>query len=233
MHLDNIHFTQSEINALSLKIEQLKTTGGIGKYLKLSHLEKQFKKLDDKQFYNVDEYLVATDLSYKAIVDHNIELLKTDKLHFSVYTSSIAFLGSYTKEIIGSVFPNGFSYSYSTKSNIAFFPFDSLRFPTRMSGRIDHWGRFKLKTTDTSYALFKTLPKKLSGSVDAAGSINIDNIQNISEFGSNGNAIIGKLIANHFEYDESKNEQFQNNKALLSKKIYAFWESIKSPNNVI
>lgn len=222
---NSIEKREKLIQALNSKIGNLKKTEGISKWLNLGRYEKELKRLNNLQFYQIDDLLHSTDESYKQIVDKNYELLKTEKLQFTIYANGYSHFGNYTKQVNGSIYPNGYSYSYSAKSNFAFLPFDSIKYPKELTGKIDYWGRLRIKTTKVGYGFFKTLPEKLYGYVGSNGFLKIDNIKYDWEFFTKNT--MGKLIANHFEYDEIKNEGFQNNKALLSDKIHEYWNELK------
>lgn len=225
-----IRETEQQIRELSERIKFLNESGGLQRMLNIGRLRNKKDELSKRQFYQIDGHLASEDREYQKIIEHNYDLLKTPKIHFTVYTNGFSFLGSYTRRIEGVINPNGYSYSYSARTNFAFLPFDSLRYPTEMKGKVDYWGKLSLKTTRTSYALFKSLPKRFMGYVDTNGYVRIENIENGWETASNGGMTIGKLIANHFEYDQYKNGQFQDNKAILSEKIHQFWDGIKAEN---
>jgi hypothetical protein len=222
--------TESQIYELAERVKFLNAAGGLQKIINIGRVQNKINELNKQQFYNIDSHLADNSNEHKQLIERNYELLKTPKIRFTVYSNSFSFLGSYTKNVDGHINPNGYSYSHSVRTNFSFLPFDSMRFPTEMKGHVDYWGKLTLKTSKTSYALFKSLPKHFEGYVDTNGYIQIDNVRNDWEVLSNGGTTIGQLIANHFEYDEGKNQQFQSNISELSENIHKFWEQIKADN---
>lgn len=223
---EEIEACQKIIEDTSGRIKQLEKAGGLKKLFGLGRNVKKLKKLEDLQFYKIDAFLKSSDSKYNGIVRQNYELLETPKIHFTVYSTGRSFTGNRSKQIDGDIYPNGYSYSYSSKSSIAILPFDSMSFPSKMSGHIDYWGRLRLKTTKVDYSLMKSLPSKLQGYVGENGFIEIETTDTSWEVTEG--TTMGKLIANHFEYDEQKNFDFQSNRDALRDSVYEFWNEIKN-----
>ena len=218
---------QYEIHELTRRKSSLTQKSGFNKRLSLSELNRRLERLEDFQFDSIDAYLKTDDASYRQLIAENHELLKSPRIHFTVYSSDFMLFSTYTKKEEGSIYPNGYSYSHASKSKLPFL-FDSYRFPKSMAGNVDYWGRLKLETTSTGFSFTgQSLPRKFLGRVEADGKIFIDNIENEYEGDSNGKLRMGKLIANHFEYDEDRNIAFQNNRQALTSKIHAFWDGLK------
>ncbi len=217
---------QKEIKNLENKINVLNEKGGVSKLFNLGRLEGKLEKLNEIQFQNIDNFLSNEHQKYQELINRNFALLKNQKIQFTVYSTGLALFGSHAKQLKGSIYPNGFSYSYSTKTNISFLPFDSMRYPSKLRGKVDYWGRLELKTVETGYAFLRRLPKKFIGSVDANGNIEIDNVENEFEW-FDGKWTIGKLLAGHFNHDESKNEEFQHNKEQLLNIAHGYWDELK------
>lgn len=224
--LEEIKSSEELITDTHNRINYLETNGGLEKLFKLGRTQKRLKKLEDLQFFRIDHFLKSSNSTYQEFIDRNYELLETPKIHFTVYSTGMSFLGNRSKQVDGDIYPNGYSYSYSSKSNIAILPFDSMSFPSKMVGNVDYWGRLTLKVTRTNYSFMKSLPKRFEGFVERDGYVEIDNVENNWEVTQG--TTMGKLIANHFEYDEQKNEIFQSNRDVLRCIINDFWEEIKN-----
>ncbi len=222
--------TQAEINSIQQQLVNIEQTGGLSSWFKEPRLRKRLKKLDNQQFYQVDDYLISTSAEYKKVVSEIRELLESEHIQFTVYTKDFSFIGSHTTKLEGVIYPNGYSYSEGVRHNINWLPFDSFAFPSRMNGNIDHWGLIKLRKTRTDHAFFRRIPRRLTGTISKAGEVQLEVTANDMDDPFDGRLTMGKPIANHFNYDEQKNYEFQNRKNFLIEAIEEFKVKIKADN---
>lgn len=226
-HTENIVQTEKKIHDLNIRISNLKDKSIILKFLFLKRLERKCTRLEAVQFNAVDKFLAISNPAYQKIIEENYALLTTSNIEFIVYQHDYLLYGTYTSKVEGQIHSNGCSYSHATGSNFEIIPFDSLKYTAEMKGTVDYWGNLKLKTTKTKMAIFKTLPKKFKGKIDAQGLIHIKNIENEWDIVSGGKFAMGKLIANHFDYDEIKKQTFFDNKLQLKDMISEYRKNLQ------
>ncbi|MEQ9218277.1 MAG: hypothetical protein RLO17_09560 [Cyclobacteriaceae bacterium] len=214
--------TQAEINAIQQQLKHIERTGGFAGWFKEPRLRKKLRNLESQQFYQIDDYLNSSSEEYKKVVMEIHELLEIEQIIFTVYTKGFSFIGSHTTRIEGVIHPNGYSYSEAVGQNINWFPFDSFLFPSQMSGNIDHWGRIKLRKTKSDHALFRRVPRKLTGTISKKGEVQLEVTEHDMDDPFDGRLTMGKLIANHFNYSEQKNNEFQIRKNYLIEAIDQF-----------
>lgn len=219
--------TEKKIRELNRRISILKEKNALIKFLFLKRLERQVLQLEAKQFNNIDKYLVLSSPAYQMIVNENLALLQKQDIEFIVYQYDYLLYGTYTSKMEGQIHANGCSYSNAVGSNFEILPFDSLKYSSELKGQMDHWGKVNLKTTKTKMALFKSLPKKFKGHIDAQGQIHLTNIENEWDIVSGGKFAISKLIASHFIDDEIKKEKFFDNKQRLKELIFEYRERLQ------
>ncbi len=214
-----------EIAQLTEEIKILENKGGLSKFFRHKGLIKKLNLAESFQYDLIDDYLSENNTEYKQLISANYDLLETPNIHFTVYSESHSLFGNRTKEIRGDIQSNGYSYCYSTKTNINAGYFDSMSFPSEFEGSVDHWGSVHLKSTELEYGMFKSFPVKYQGYTDKDGFIKIKVIETRVEWDKK--TTIGKLIANHFEYDENKNIAFQENLDRFRMMIAEFKENIQ------
>lgn len=224
--LSTITDLEKKIQSISERIDILFCGNWIQKYLLLKILKHKLEKLQQKQFYSVDEYLINTDKTYLNIAQESLKILEEDEIEFIVYEEQYSVIGNYTEKVEGTIHSNGCSYSYSKERNFPSLPFDSWRYTAEMTGNIDYWGRVYLKTSKTKYAMFKNVPNRFKGYVSTEGEIKLLNIKNDYDFISSGRATMGKLIAKHFAGDENKKAEFFANKEILAKMILEYRKTL-------
>ena len=198
---------------------------------KVSSDWKTKKARKKRLFYQVDDYLTISSDEYKKVINEIHELLENEHIQFTVYTKDFSLIGSHATKLEGVIQPNGYSYSEAVGQNINWLPFDSFAFPSVLSGQINHWGQLTLRKTKTDYAFLRRVPKKFSGSISKSGVIHIEVTKNDMDDPTDGRLTMGKLIANHFSYDEQQNYEYQIRKNFLIEAIEEFSASIKADNH--
>lgn len=209
------------IQSISERIDKLSNWNWFVKFLFLKLFKCKLEKLQQKQFYSVDEYLIKTDLNYLNLANQNLQLLEEDEIEFIVYEEHYSITGNYIEKLEGTIHFNGCSYSYQNETRIPIIP-DRWKYTAEMTGNIDYLGRINLKTSKIKHAFYENVPNRFIGSITSGGKIKIVNIKNEYDFVSGGNVKMGKLIAKHFSGNEIKKEEFFANKELLAKMILEF-----------
>lgn len=222
--LEAIKQTGQKLSQVKEEILLLDKKGWFSKLFRHKGLLKKLKRYEHSLNDQIDEYLRENNAEYRDIIFANYDLLKTSNIHFTVYSEDVSFTGNRSEAIEGDIHPNGYSYCQSTETNFSGGGISNYSYPNRFEGYVDFWGCIKLKSTDIKYGFFNTFPVKYEGQIDENGFIRIEVTETRTEW--NKSTTIGKLIANHFEYDEDKNIAFQDNLNKLRLMIANFKESL-------
>lgn len=230
MNLSLIISNEQKIDTQSKRILKLLKHGGLKKFFFYGIRLSKLRKLERLQFSIIDEYLRETDNEYKSIIQRNYELLKTTKIIFLVYEEEINFFGGATRNIEGDIHHNGYSYCKARRTKYGFFDLTKNYYIEEMQGKIDHWGYLYLETSRTKFAFFKKVPKKYVGEISSNGLIQLRNIENEMNYMLPHSAI-GKLIANHFGDEETKNQEFKTNIIRLKERLEKFRTDLNKKTN--
>ena len=143
----NLSRTKEEILLLDQK-------GWFAKLFRHKRMLNKLKRCEYSLNDQIDEYLRENNAEYREIIFANFDLLETSNIHFTVYSEDVSYKGTRSEAIEGDIHPNGYSYCYSTKTNISGGYYSGLSYPSRFEGYVDYWGCIKLKRTDLKYGLF-------------------------------------------------------------------------------
>ncbi len=193
-----------------------------------SGIEAQLEKGRKKRFRLIEIHLQQTNDAYLQLVRANLQLLSSDKAHFKVTTNTYGFISSYATRFSGNLLDNGYAYCQSVEGNNPLLPMADFSFPSRLTGRIDHWGAIQLSATATDLAFIKTLPKAYEGRIGSNGQIDLRVKETETDMLAGGHMMIDKLMANIFGADGQKAAQFTANKAKMRLMIHDFEESALS-----
>ena len=225
--LETLIQLKTQIQSLNDKLVFLEENGGLAKLLHFSRIQKKISRLELQLFNKIDAFLQCHDPEYLKLVQSNLALLQVQNIDFVVYSLNNLVFSSHTKQINGEIHKNGFGYLESTKTNLSLFQ-NSWDYPSELNGNVNHWGEINLNTVNTGSSQFKNTPNTYQGSIDDQGRIKLKIIQLDTEYFNQVKSCIGKLIANHFNNDNQKLEQFLNNKQELKTRLEKFRIQLKT-----
>ena len=199
--------SQHTYNLLMNQLSFHKKKWSLFRFFKIKSLNNKIEAIQSVRKKLIDEYLSIENSEYTELVQRNYSLLKIDELRYNVSHIRTTFFGNYSKSFEGKIFPNGHSYCDSYRTGLALFPFDGFLHPSKIKGKVNHWGDVDLQTVESDYGI-RNMPKNFVGKVGDHGNIVLE-VRDLKF--AQRQWVIGTMIGNHFGYDETKNISFQNN----------------------
>lgn len=194
-------------------------------WFSMESINDRIKEVKSQCFRLVDKQLLSSDKEYSALAKENLRLIAAERAYFKVTATTMAVLHSHSTRFKGNVAENGYAYCYADQGNFPLNPVAEYMFPSRIEGKVDHWGNLHLKAVATGFGFIQTLPKDYKGVIGSDGSIKLSVNETESDFLSGGRLMIDKMMANLFGTDESLKRKFALNRGKMRDKVNQFSEN--------
>lgn len=230
---ERIKIYLSEMKDLSLKkVLLVKKSFVFFKRVRLQILETKIKKIDKIIFDDVDQYLLINNSEYLKLSERNYELLENPKIIFNVYEIAVSSNLKFSENFKGKLRNNGYAYVYENDSKYGYvsYNYNDFKFPSKITGSVNHFGIINLKTLETGSKTFRKLPSEYIGKVGKDGrmELEINECKNEIDLLSRGDFCIGKLIGNYFNSNQIKTNEFNENISKMLKMMEEFKLSLTS-----
>lgn len=194
-------------------------------WFSLETIDGRIQELQNQCFQLADKQLLNSDKEYSALAMENLQLIAEEQAYFKVTSTTMAVMHSHSTRFKGNVSENGYAYCYTDQGNFPLNPVAEYMFPSRIEGKVDHWGNLHLKAVSAGFGFIQTLPKDYRGTIRPDGSINLSVNETESDFLSGGRLMIDKMMANLFGNDESVKRKFALNRSKMREKVNLILEN--------
>lgn len=190
----------------------------------ISRQKKGNREFNELVFQQINRSILFLEKENQEFIDlynQNFDLLKCDGFQLVVTQEEGNPFSSYSKELVGDIYPNGYLYLTSVKTNFLFSSFQSGFYPKQYGGIINGLGKMQARATKLGFILLGgRLPQKYEGKIDCDGNILVNTTKTLWE--SNGNYFVGKIMGDPFNKNENSRKRFLENRQRLNQIIGDF-----------
>ena len=181
-------------------------------------------KFNELVFEQTNRTILVLENENQEFIDlynQNFDLLTSDGFQMVVTREEGNPFSSYSKELIGDIYPNGYLYLTTMKTNFLFTSLQSGLYPKQYGGIINGLGKMQARATKLGFILLGgRLPQKYEANIDSDGNMLINTTKTIWE--SNGNYFVGKIVGDPFNKNEVSRKRFLENRHKLNQIILDF-----------
>lgn len=178
----------------------------------------------DLVFQQTNKVIVELEKDNQEFIDlynQNFDLLTCSGFQLVVTQEEGNPFSSYSKELMGDIYPNGYLYLSTKKTNFLFSSLQSGLYPKQYAGIINGLGKMQARATKLGFIILGgRLPQKYEGNIDSDGNIHIKTTKTLWESG--GNYFVSKIVGDPFNKNEISRKRFLENRQRLNQIILDF-----------